>query len=781
MGYKELSYNKLKKTYNPEHFQYSKIGNLDMDLDIIGQERVVRSMEFGLKVRNPKYNIFVMGNVGTGRKTYVKKIVENYAKTENVADDWCYVYNFEDPFSPMSISMPPGMGNMFKDDMKELLEDIIEKVNRAFSKGEYEKEKTEIIKVYQNKGDSLMEYLKEYCLENGFLLKNSTKGFTLRPLVDGKPIDDEEYEKLEDEKKKQIERKAVEVELEAIECVKKIKVLENEAKDKIMELDDEIVKSIVSPLINHMKDKYNEYDKIEKYLGLVQVDISKNIYEFDGGEQEEDIVNQINILKRYEVNVCVDNSKEIGAPVVVVENPNYSNLVGKIEYENEQGTLKTDFTMIKAGDIHRANGGYLILQANDLLSNVQSWNTIKRVLKTKKLTIESLKNQLGLFDIVSLKPEDIKMDLKIIIIGSPYVYYLLYNYDEEFEKYFKIKVDFDLNMDANLGNQMRMAKFIYEYCEKTNLKKINNRGVAKILEYSHKITGNQKKLTTEFDKLMELIIEASAWAEYEGEKHISSKHVEKAFKEKSYRNGKIEERANEMYTLGRILIDIRGKKIGKINGLSVIDLGDHSFGKPSVITVTTYSGSCGVINIEREADMSGNIHNKGIMILEGYLNEKFGKYDPLEVTAKVCFEQNYGGIDGDSASSTELYGILSSLGKVPLKQSIAVTGSINQRGEIQPVGGVTQKIEGFFSLCKEHGLTGEHGVIIPEQNIIDLVLDDEVIRAVKDGLFHIYPIKTIEEGMEILTDLSFEQIVKEVKSNLINYKRRKKSNRVGNR
>ncbi|PAB60755.1 Lon protease family protein [Anaeromicrobium sediminis] len=782
MGYKELSYNKLKKTYNPEHFQYSKIGNLDIDLDIIGQERVVRAMEFGLKVRNPKYNIFVMGNVGTGRKTYVEKIVKSYAKTENVADDWCYVYNFEDPFSPMSISMPPGMGNMFKDDMRELLDDIIEKINRAFSKGEYEKEKTEIIKVYQNKGDTLMAYLKDYCLENGFLLRNSVKGFTLRPLVDGKPIDDDEYEKLETEVKREIERKAVEVELEAIECVKKIKVLENEAKDKIMELDNKIVKGIVSPLISHMKDKYSEYNRIGKYLGLVQMDILKNIYELDGGEQDEEIAAQISILKKYEVNVFVDNSKEIGAPVVLVDNPNYSNLVGKIEYENEQGTLKTDFTMITPGAIHKANGGYLILQANDLLSNVQSWNTIKRVLKTKKLTLESLKNQLGLFDIVSLKPEDIQMDLKIIIIGSPHIYYLLYNYDDEFEKYFKIKVDFDLNMDANLGNQMRMAKFVYDYCNKTSLKEINHRGVAKILEYSHKITGNQRKLTTEFDKLIELIIEANTWAEYEGDEYISSKHVKRAFEEKSYRNGKIEERASEMYTLGRILIDTKGKKIGKINGLSVIDLGDHSFGKPSVITVTTYSGSYGVINIEREADMSGNIHNKGIMILEGYLNEKFGKYDPLEVTAKVCFEQNYGGIDGDSASSTELYAILSSLGRIPLKQHIAVTGSINQKGEIQPVGGVTQKIEGFFSLCKEHGLTGEHGVIIPEQNIIDLVLDDEVIKATKNGLFHIYPIKTIEEGMEILSDMSFQQVVKEVKSNLTNYKRKKKNNnRVGNR
>lgn len=775
MGYKELTYGKLKKSYNPEHFQLSKIENLDIKLDIIGQERVVRAMEFGLKVRNSKYNIFVMGSVGTGKKTYVEKIVKDYAKTENVADDWCYVYNFDDPFTPLSISVPPGMGNMLKDDMEELINEVIEKINMAFSKGEYEKEKTEIIKNYQNKGDDLMEYLKEYCLENGFLLRNSMKGFTLRPLVDGEPIDDEEYEKLDIESKREIERKAIEVELEAIESVKKIKVLESEAKDKIMELDNKIVKRIISPIIGEMKDKYADYDKINMYLDMVQEDMLKNIYELDAQESEEEN-ESVNILKRYEVNVFVDNSKEQGAPVVVVDNPNYTNLVGKIEYENEQGSLKTDFTMIKPGFIQQANGGYLILQAQDLLTNVQSWSIIKRMLKTQKLGIESLKNQLGIVDMITLKPEEVHTDLKIIMIGSPYIYYLLYNYDDEFEKYFKVKVDFETDMDSSLKNQMRMAKFIYEYGKDHGLKPINPRGVAKILEYSHKIAGNQRKLTTKFDKLIELLIESSVWAEYEGDDFISSKHVNKAYEEKIYRNGKIEQRSSEAYTLGRILIDTEGTAIGKINGLSVIDLGDHCFGKPSVITVTTYTGSNGIINIEREADMSGSIHNKGIMILEGFLNEKFGKYDPLDITAKVCFEQNYGGIDGDSASSTELYAIMSSLSKVPLKQSIAVTGSINQKGEIQPVGGVTEKIEGFFELCKENGLSGKHGVIIPHQNEIDLVLSDEIVTAVKENLFHIYTVENIEDGMEILTGMKFNNIVNEVKVNLNNYRKKRRNN-----
>ncbi|MBF8983554.1 AAA family ATPase [Lutibacter sp. B2] len=775
MEHKELSYTKLRKIYNPDHFNFApieKIENIDI---IIGQERAVKAMEFGLKVKNSRYNMFVSGAIGTGKKSYAHKIINKYAKSENVPDDWCYVYNFDDPMMPIGINIPPGMGNIFKDDMEELIEDVIDKINNEFNDENYQREKSKILKIYQNKNDTLMDYLKQYCLDNGFLLKSGKKGFSLEPLIDGEVIEDKVYEELDLNKKREIENRATEVELQAIECIKKIKGIEWEVKSELTNIDNRISRRIVYPLVETLKGKYKEYEKICMYLDEVKADIIDNIYDFDLQEYDEERVaakkEESAFLKKYKVNVFVNNGEQIGAPVVIVNNPNYNNLVGKIEYENEQGSLKTDFTMIKAGDIHKANGGYLILQAHQVLSNIKSWEAIKSVLETRKSRVESLRTQIGIVDIVSLKPESIDVDIKIILIGDPYLYHLLYTYDKNFEKFFKIKVDFDSSMDSILSNQMKTAQFLINFCEKEKLKKIDTSGICKMMEYSHRLEGTQKKLTTRFDKLTEILIEGDAWAEVEGDHNISETHVKKAYLEKVYRNSKIEEKIEEMYKDGKILFTLSGEEVGKINGLSVIDLGDYVFGKPSVITVTTFSGNKGIINIEREVSMSGNIHDKGVMILEGYLSEKFAKYEPLGVTARICFEQNYSGIDGDSASSTELYAILSSLSKIPLKQNIAVTGSVNQIGQIQPVGGVTEKIEGFFSLCKYKGLTGDQGVIIPHQNVDELVLCDEVVDAVREGLFHIYPISIIEEGIEILTNHSFEEISKVISRNLVRYKR----------
>ncbi|TCO79515.1 Lon protease family protein [Marinisporobacter balticus] len=766
---KKLSYKRLKKMYNPDNFPFSSTEELASAKEIIGQSRAEKAMEFGLRVKNSKYNIFIVGLKGTGKKSYAKKIAEKNAKTENIPDDWCYVYNFDEPSRPIALNMPPGMGKIFCDDMDELIKELLEVVPKKFSDEIYEQYKGKIIKKYQKERNILLEQLTAYCLENGFDIKNTNKGFALSPRINGKAIGDEEYEMLDEEQKKQIEQKAEDVEKKAVALLRKIKHIEHKAKIKMGQLDDEVGRCTVKPFVDVLFDKYKDHEKVIKYLKTVQENIVENIYDFDASEEEQDETVEDSFLKKYKVNLFVDNSNNIGAPVIIEYNPSYQNLVGKIEYENEQGSLKTDFTMIKAGAMHKANGGYLILQANQILSNIKSWDALKRVVETGQLCIESLRTQLGIVDIVSLKPEAINIHLKVILVGNPYIYNMLYAYDENFEKLFKIKVDFDSVMDGNEENGLKMAQFIRFFCEKEKLKHLDASGVAKILEYSHRIAGSQKKLTTRFNKLVEILIEADVWAEIDQSLLIAERHVKKAYVEKIYRNNKIEQKIEEMYKKGKILFHTKGKKIGSIHGLSVIDLGDYIFGKPSAISVTTFVGNKGIVNIEREAKLSGSIHDKGVMILEGYLSEKFAQEYPLTLTAKICFEQNYSGVDGDSASSTELYALLSSLSDTPINQNIAVTGSVNQKGEIQPIGGVSEKIEGFFSLCNYYGLTGEQGVIIPHQNIEDLVLCDDVIDAVKEEKFHIYPISKIEEGMEILTDTSFDEICEAVKNKLDQY------------
>ncbi len=773
-NYKELSSLKLNRIYNPNSFNFSSTEELTPIDGIIGQERAVKAMAFGLQVKNSRYNIFVAGLKGTGKTSYTQKVVQEKAKLENTPDDWCYVYNFDNPSRPMALNIPPGMGKIFCEDMEELIQDLFIEVPKAFSEDDYERRKAAIIKQYQEEKSRLLKELIIFSKESGFTIKNTNSGFIFAPLMDGEAMTDQDYAELDEESKHAIEKNADDVQIKAAEFLRKIKALERKTKRKIIELDNMIGLFAVQPLIDELLDKYKRYEKVIAYLKAVENDVIENIYDFKDDEDEEGEMpvkqKENSFMKKYKVNVFVDHSHTIGAPVIMEWNPNYHNLVGKIEYENEQGTLKTDFTMIKPGSIHKANGGYLILKADQVLSNFQSWETLKRTLEMEQVCIESLRTQLGIVDITSLKPDPIPVSLKIIIIGNPYLYQLLYRYDEDFEKFFKIKVDFDATMEVNPSNEMKIAQFIGSYCNEKGIRHVDHLGVAEIMVYSHRMTGTQKKFTTQFNKIVELLIEADVWAELDHSPFITDRHVKKAYREKIYRHNMIEEKIQEMYTDGKIIADLKGRKIGRIHGLSIIDVGDYIFGKPSVITATTFVGNKGVVNIEREANLSGAIHDKGIMILEGYLCEKFAQHESLNLTGKICFEQSYNGVDGDSASSAELYVLLSNLSDIPLKQTIAVTGSVNQKGEIQPVGGVSEKIEGMFFLCSEYGLTGEHGVIIPYQNIEDLVLCDEVIQAVKQKKFHIYPVTHIEEGIEILTDIPFLKICDAIQKKLQQYR-----------
>ena len=571
---------------------------------------------------------------------------------------------------------------------------------------------------------------------------------------------EEEYNQLDEEKKKSINDKLTEIQLQAVEVMHKIKELEKEAKKKVRDLENRIGTFAVAIHVEDMKRKYTSYPKILKYLEDLMQDVLESISIFRESDSSEDnpLVQAFRkgagaVHSKYKVNLLVDNSDREGAPVIIEYNPTYSTLFGSTEYENKLGTIVTDFTMIKPGAIHMANGGYLILQAKDVLSIPFMWEGLKKVLKTKTITVENLRDQWGLLSMSGLKPEPVPVDIKVILVGNNLLFQLLHQLDEDFGKLFKVKVDFDDEMEANDQNLLSLAKFISGYCRREKIRHFSRDAVLSVADYACRLVENQDKFSTRFNDIVEILVEADTWAEISGNSIITDRDVKKAIYEKEYRSNKYDEKLMELLEKDIIMVKVDGEAVGEINGLSVIHLGDYVFGKPSKITATAFMGRSGIVNIEREVEMSGNVHSKGVMILSAYIGEQYAQEIPLSLSANITFEQLYSGIEGDSASSAELYALLSSLAEVPIKQGIAVTGSINQKGEIQPVGGVTYKIEGFFQLCKARGLTGEQGVIIPYQNIKNLVLKDEVIKAVEEGKFHIYPVKNVDEGIEILMGL----------------------------
>lgn len=756
----ELKPEQLKPHWDPDILPFETTEEFEPICDIIGQKRAVRAMEFGIKIKNKGYNLYLSGVSGTGKTSYAKEYINKIAKDEKTPEDWCYLYNFDNPSNPIAVSLPAGKGKQFQQDIQQLINELKVEIPKAFRAQDYENEKTLMLKKLQDERNKIFKKFTEYAREQGFEVNVANSGIYFTPIVDGEPMEEEEYNKLDDEVKEEINEKLTHIQLEAVDVVRKIRELEKDARNKAMELDSRISLFAVGFRIDYLKEKYKYNPKIVEYLENLKKDILENIDEFRE-EETEDSNPIMNVLRRgnagiknkYTVNLLVDNSHTEGAPVIVEFNPTYNTLFGSLEYENRFGMASTDFTLIKPGSVHLANGGYLILQARDILSTPFLWEGLKKILKTKSISIENLRDQLGLVSISSLKPEPIPIEVKLVLIGSNYLYQLLYLLDEDFRKLFKIKVDFDDEMEASQHNLMCLAGFISGLSRRENLLPFTKDAVIKVAEYSSRLVEDQHKLTTRFNDIVEILVEANAWAQMEGQKLISSENVKKAIQEKEYRSNKYDEKWMDMLEDGTIMIDTDGRVIGQINALSVIDTGDFVFGKPSRITATTFMGESGIVNVEREVAMSGTTHSKGVLILSGYIGEQYAQEVPLALNANITFEQLYGGVDGDSASSAELYAILSSLAEVPIDQGIAVTGSVNQKGEIQPVGGVTHKIEGFFALCKKRGLTGKQGVIIPRKNIRNLVLKDEVIEAVREGNFHIYPIDHIDEGIEILMGL----------------------------
>ena len=757
---KELTYKDLKKECDPAFFKFKTTRELDPFDGVIGQSRAIKAMEFGLNIDIKGYNIFIEGPTGIGKTIYARNKLSEIAKTKPVPDDWCYVYNFSNSNEPMAINLPAGLGREFTNDMNQFIETIKNEIKSAFNNQDFEKEKDAIQKDVEEKKVRLIDKLNKDAAKQGFEIKNTSSGIYFLPMINGKTLSEDEFNALDEKTKQDFEARSVAIQQETIETMKKIKEIEGKATDKMNSWQNNIALFAVTIQVNELRNKYKKFTKIQTFLKEVQKDILTNLNDFIEDEKPSNLPAQMQMAKnangkpwdKYKVNLFVDNSELKGAPVILDSNPSFYNLFGKLEYENSFGMMKTDFTLIKPGLIHKANGGYLVLQVKDLLTNPILWDSFKRVLRTKLIYVDTLKDyQLNTVAIASVKPEPIPVNIKVVLVGPSNIYYHLLEADEDFRKLFKVKVEFDEEAPRTGSNMFKIAQFIHNFCEKEKAPHFNAGAVAKVIEYCSRMVENQAKLSTQLNDITELLGEACTWAKMEKAKVVTADYVKKAISERIERINKYDQRLVEMIQNGTIMIDTDGQKVGQINGLSVMHIGDYSFGKPAKITANTYVGKSGIVNIEREVELSGTSHSKGVMILSAYIGEKFAQEKPLSLSASLCFEQMYNGVDGDSASSTELYALLSSLSELPIKQSIAVTGSVNQKGEIQPIGGVTDKIEGFFTICKLRGLTGDQGILMPYQNIKNLNLNDEVIKAVKDGTFHIYAIKTVDEGIELLT------------------------------
>ena len=749
--------------------------------DIIGQNRAVQAIEFGLKMKQKGYNIYVAGASGVGRTRYTYNLIKKNLKSNSNLKDWVYVNNFKNANEPVSLSFKPGEGKVFKKDIEDIIDKLKNEVTKIFNSKEYEYHSRILMSELENNIENIIKELNEFARPRGFKFQATDKGLMSIPIKEnGELMQESELGNLTAIEVQTIREEGLKLNQDSKDYIDKIKMCEEVYKNKLKELDKTVGKSLVSFYEQYLINKYGNDEKIKKYIDDLCIDIVTNIDKFkeeDGDNRQNPMAmlgimstkNQDKFFNRYKVNLFIDNSECNQCKIISESNPTYYNLVGCIEYKNEIGALTTSFMEIKPGALHKANGGYLILNVKDLLSNPFSWDCLKRALKTGTISIESLNKQFGYLVTSTLKPEPIELDIKIILIGDNYLYSMLYAYEEDFRNLFKIMADFDIEIDKNQENIYKTTQLIASKCEEENLKHFTKEAVEKLIEYSTRVSDSKDKLTARFNKILDIIYEADAISD-ENQEYITGIDVKNAIEQKRYRNNKYEEKLNEMFKDGTLLIDIDGEKVGQINGLAVMGTGEYSFGKPSKITASTYNGRSGVINIEREIKQSGSIHDKGVLILSGYLGSRYGKEKPLSITTSITFEQNYSGVDGDSASSTELYAIISSIANIPIKQYIAVTGSVSQKGEIQPIGGINEKIEGFFDVCKIKGFTGNQGVMMPIQNVKNLLLKDEVVEAIKEGKFNIYAIKSIEEGLEILTGKSMKEIDKLVNENLDRYR-----------
>ncbi len=769
---KELNINELKNVSDLEKLDFTSTNDLDPFNGIIGQERAMNAITSAMQIPQKGFNLFVCGSAGIGKTNYVLSIVNKLSQKRPVPKDYCYVHNFDNPNEPIAIGLEPGMGTEFKQDMNRFITKLLERLTKELSGDLYEKEKKNITERYAKLKEKMMKDFDSSAYEQGFKVRNTESGIYFSPVHNGVILNENDFNLLDDETKKSFEEKGPKIQEQTLNVLKELDLLDKKCESVISEWQSNLATFAVTQCMSDLKLKYKKNLKIQNFLYSIQSDVVNNIEHFKA--YQEATVNSKNqpqgippqmfppqmqrpILKpweNYRVNLIIDNDKLAHAPVILSKNPNYFDLFGKLEFETIGGAIKTDYKMLKPGLVHKANGGYLIVNVKDLLTSMPTWEAFKRVLRNEELSIDSSRDISQPVTVVTLKPEPIPIDMQVILIGSEANYQQLSALDYDFKKLFKVKADFDDYYDRNKENIDKLCKYIAYTCKKYDLLPFSIDAVKEIIEYSSRCANSKNRLTAIMEDISDICVESNFVAKNSKKKIVTDNEVSKAISTKVERFSKYNDTLNTMINEGDIIISTSGDTVGQINGLTIIMNGDCSFGKPVRITANTFIGKSGVINIEREVAMSGTTHSKGVFILSAYIGEKFAQDMPLSLTASICFEQLYNGVDGDSASSTELYAILSSLSGIPIKQSLAVTGSVNQKGEIQPIGGVTDKIEGFFKVCKEKGLNGDNGVLIPYQNVKNLTLSDEVIDAVQNGLFHIYPISTIDEGIEILTGVN---------------------------
>jgi len=761
LQHRELSPEKLRWSCDSSLFSFTSTADLPPLRGIVEQDRPIRAIRFGLDITSPGYNIYVSGLTGTGKTTVIKMFLDEIATSMRTPDDWCYVHNFRDPNSPTAFSLPAGQAKKLKAEMEEMVAHLKSEIPKAFDSKEYEQSMNALIAENQEAQQALFTELSEKAKGRGFAVEVTKVGVSLIPIINGRTISAEQFELIEEGTKKDIERRRAELQQEINNFLRQVREVNKTSREKVADLNRRVGLYVVGARVDEVREQWPGVQQVLSYLQDVQDHVLSHLEDFteDGQKQESSSSGQIKLeapadpFLKYKLNVVVDNTDIHGAPIVIETNPTYYNMFGRMERRAQFGTLTTDFSMIRAGSYLKANGGFLVINAHDVLMNFGAWEMLKRTVKNKEVRIEDMGEQYGLVPVAGMRPSPIPAESKVIMIGNQYIYHLLYSLDEDFRKIFKVKADFDNEMSRNVDALKEYAAFIGSRCRDEGLQHFDPSGVARVVEYGARLVDDQDKLSARFSDVADIVREASYWAKKEGSAIVSSRHVHQAEEEKHSRSNLVEERLRELIADGTILVDVSGERVGQVNGLAVLDLGDIRFGRPSRITAKTFIGKSGVVDIERESKMSGKIYEKGVLILSGYLGAKYAQERPLSVSASICFEQSYEGIDGDSASSTELYALLSSLADAPIRQGIAVTGSVNQHGQIQPIGGVNQKIEGFFDVCRAKGLSGEQGVMIPIQNVHNLMLRKDVVEAVAGGKFHIYPVASVDEGIEILTGI----------------------------
>jgi lon-related putative ATP-dependent protease len=760
-----LAPEELRLAVDPARFRFQKTDEVAPLEEFVGQGRAIGALQFGLSVERAGYNIFVSGLTGTGRtsaiREYVRRAIERQqaAGAVRLPDDWCYLYNFRDPDRPRALRLPKGEGRRLREGLRELLENAQAFIKRAFASEEYEQQRRELIEASQRQAQRLMEEAQRQAQAAGFALRFSPMGVSLLPIIGGRPATPEELASLDPVLQRALEERQRQVSEMVNEVGERLRALEQELVRQLRELDRKVGETAVNALFQRAIEAFQQQPQVVSFLEELRAHTLANLELFRADQPPPAALpraspeGQMDPFLAFRCNLFVDNGDAEGPPIVIEANPTWSNLFGRIERRAYMGTYFSDHTLLRPGAVHRANGGYLILDINDLATKPGAWEGLKRVLRTGQVRLEDPLEGMGVIVPQGLRPEPIPVQMKVIISGDPLSYFLLTTYDPDFWELFKVKAEFDSQIPLSEESLQLYARFVSACCQRESLRPFQADAVAKVVEHASRMVDDQEKLTARFGQLRDVLIEADYWAAQEGAEAVTAQHVQRAVREKYYRLNLVEERVRELITRGIIMVDVEGAVVGQVNGLAVLDLGDFSFGRPSRITARVFLGQRGIVSIDRESQLSGRIHDKGVFTISGYLGWKYAQERPLSLSASVSFEQAYEPVEGDSASLAELCAILSAVAQVPLRQDLAVTGSVNQKGEVQPVGGVNQKVEGFFEVCRAKGLTGSQGVILPARNRRHLNLREEVVEAVRRGQFHIYAVETVDQALELLTGL----------------------------